>query len=199
MRGHRRRSRKPLPQRFAGAKQGLRSPGNLVLALERIADVDLRQSTDHTTEVDLGAVLDDLRIVITPSLREENIASTWSVQPDLPPVWADRSNLLQVFLNLTTNSIRALAQTRDKHLSITTTVAMNGVFVEFSDNGGGIAHPERLFHPFQQGAQSNGLGLYVSRAFMRSFGGELRYKALPGGACFLIELSPVTQLNKPNE
>jgi PAS domain S-box-containing protein len=170
--------------------------GNLVLALERIADVDLRQSTDHIAEVDLGAVLDDLRIVINPSLREENITSTWNVQPDLPTVWADRSNLLQVFLNLTTNSIRALSQTRDKQLSITTTVEIHCVLVEFIDNGGGVDRPEQLFHPFQQGAQSNGLGLYVSRAFMRSFGGELRYKALPGSACFLIELSPVTPLNK---
>ena len=170
--------------------------GNLVLALERIADVDLRQSTDQVAEVDLPSVLEDLRIVITPSLREEDITSSWTLQPDLPPVWADRSNLLQVFLNLTTNSIRALSQTKDKHLSITTIVEAHRILVEFTDNGGGVDYPEQLFHPFQQGAQSNGLGLYVSRAFMRSFGGELRYRALPGRACFVIELSPVSQPNK---
>jgi hypothetical protein len=72
----------------------------LVLALERIADVDLRQSTDQVAEVDLPSVLEDLRIVIMPSLREEDITSSWTLQPDLPPVWADRSNLLQVFLAL---------------------------------------------------------------------------------------------------
>jgi PAS domain S-box-containing protein len=168
--------------------------GNLVLALERIANVDLRQSADQVAEVDLASVLEDLRIVITPSLREEDIASTWTLKPDLPPVWADRSNLLQVFLNLTTNSIRALSQTKDKQLSIATTLEAQRVLIEFIDNGGGVDHPERLFHPFQQGAQSNGLGLYVSRAFVRSFGGELRYKSLPGRACFVIELSPVNQL-----
>lgn len=163
--------------------------GNLVLALERIADVDLRQSTDQAAEVDLVSVLEDLRIVITPSLREEGIASTWHL-PDLPLVWADRSNLLQVFLNLTTNSIRALSNSADKHLTITAIAEEHRILVEFIDNGGGVEHPERLFHPFQQGAQATGLGLYVSRAFMRSFGGELRYKSLPGNACFVIELAP---------
>jgi two-component system, LuxR family, sensor kinase FixL len=168
--------------------------GNLVVALERIADVDLRQSTDQAAEVDLASVLEDLRIVITPSLREEDIASAWAVEPDLPLVWADRSNLMQVFLNLTTNSIRALSRVKDKQLSITTRVEPHRIQIEFIDNGGGVEHPERLFHPFQQGAQSNGLGLYVSRAFMRSFGGELRYKAVDGSACFVIELSPVSQM-----
>jgi len=167
--------------------------GNLVLALERIADVDLRQSTEQTAEVDLTSVLEDLRIIIAPSLRDEGITSTWNLRSDLPLVWADRSNLLQVFLNLATNSIRALSRAQNKHLVITTTAADHRILVEFTDSGGGVDQPERLFHPFQQGAQANGLGLYVSRAFMRSFGGELRYKALSGSACFVIELTPVGQ------
>jgi signal transduction histidine kinase len=64
------------------------------------------------------------------------------------------------------------------------------------DSGGGIDHPEHLFHPFQDGAQATGLGLYLSRAFMRSFGGELRYKALPWAACFVVELSTVSPFEK---
>jgi two-component system sensor kinase FixL len=54
---------------------------SLVLALERIAAVDLRQSSDQATEVDLIAVLDDLKIVIAPTLREEgasNVPGPWS-------------------------------------------------------------------------------------------------------------------------
>jgi two-component system, LuxR family, sensor kinase FixL len=62
------------------------------------------------------------------------------------------------------------------------------VLVEFADNGGGVARPEELFRPFQEGAQSSGLGLYLSRAFLRSFGGEIRYLALPDGACFIVNL-----------
>jgi signal transduction histidine kinase len=62
--------------------------------------------------------------------------------------------------------------------------------VEVADNGGGVAHPEHLFRPFQAGAVATGLGLYLSRAFMRSFGGELHYVSIPGGACFVVSLTP---------
>jgi PAS domain S-box-containing protein len=166
--------------------------GSLVLALERIASVDLRQSTDQATEVDLGSVLDDLRIVIAPELREENVDCVWTLAEDLPLVWADRTTLMQVFLNLTTNSRRALSRMRDRDLSIVARLENRRVAVDFIDNGGGVKHPDLLFHPFQDGAHANGLGLYLSRAFMRSFGGELRHRAVPGGACFTVELSPVS-------
>ena len=165
--------------------------GSLVLALERIAAMDLRQSADQATEVDLTRVLDDLRIVIAPAVREESIECTWSVEDDLPLVWADRTILMQVFLNLTTNSRRALSKQRDSELSVAARLGNRCVVVEFTDSGGGVRHPERLFHPFQEGAQATGLGLYLSRAFVRSFGGELRHKPVPGGACFTVELRPV--------
>jgi len=63
--------------------------------------------------------------------------------------------------------------------------------VEFTDTGAGVAHPEHLFRPFQEGADSSGLGLYLSRAFLRSFGGEIRYQPVPGGACFTVSLNQV--------
>ena len=174
-----------------GTNKDFEALGSLVLALERIASVDLRQSTDQGAEVDLNNVLDDLRIVIAPALREENVEGRWTMQEDLPLVWADRTTLLQVFLNLTTNSLRALSTVPDRELSILTRKDAHGVAVDFIDNGGGVKRPELLFHPFQEGAHANGLGLYLSRAFMRSFGGELRYREIPGGACFSVELSTV--------
>jgi two-component system sensor kinase FixL len=162
--------------------------GNLVTVLERIADLELRQGASHATEVDLAALLDDLRIVVSPSLRDEAIGEFWSIAPDLPPVWADRAMLMQVFVNLATNSMRALSQHDAPRLTIAAHPSRDHVLVEFTDNGGGVDRPEQLFHPFQSGAQATGLGLYLSRAFMRSFGGELRYRAVPGGACFEVEI-----------
>ena len=177
-----------------GSLQGNRdfeALGNLILALERIASVNLRRSVNQATEVDLGALLDELRIVIAPMLDEEDIAVAWKTEAALPLVWADRASLMQVFLNLVTNSIRALAKIERRVLTVGAHASGNQVLVEFSDNGGGVAHPEHLFRPFQDGAESAGLGLYLSRAFLRSFGGEIRYQPLPSGACFVIHLNPV--------
>jgi len=164
--------------------------GSLITALERIANLNLRQTVSQATEVDLVALLDELRIVITPTLHDQNIVAQWQIDPDLPPVWADRSSLMQVFLNLITNSIRALSKQDDGVLSISANAEGDHILVNFTDNGGGVAHPEHLFRPFQDGATSTGLGLYLSRAFLRSFGGEIRYIPLPAGACFIVNLNP---------
>lgn len=164
--------------------------GNLVVALERIASVNLRQANDQASEVDLSALLDELKIVVAPSLQEEDIVTHWAVESGLPLVWADRSSLMQVFLNLITNSVRALSQNSDRLFSITAKSDGRQVLVEFADNGGGVAHPEHLFRPFQAGAAASGLGLYLSRAFMRSFGGELHYQPIPHGACFVVSMTP---------
>ncbi|MFZ0274938.1 MAG: ATP-binding protein [Acidobacteriaceae bacterium] len=162
--------------------------GNLIAALERIANLNMQQSINQAADIDLGVLLDELRIVISPMLEEESIEARWFVEPPLPPVWADRSSLMQVFLNLVTNSIRALSTHDKRILSVTAKAEGNRVQVEFADNGGGVTHPEQLFRPFQDGAQSSGLGLYLSRAFLHSFGGEIRYVALPDGACFIVNL-----------
>jgi len=66
-----------------------------------------------------------------------------------------------------------------------------GLPVEVRDTGPGVAAPERLFQPFQTGAESSGLGLYISRAFARAFEGDLRYESEPGGRwCFALYLTP---------
>ena len=112
--------------------------GNLIVALERIASVNLRQSSDQATEVDLAALLDELKIVVTPSLQEENIEAEWIVEPGLPLVWADRPSLMQVFLNLITNSVRALSDRGHRVLSVNARNEGNQVLVEVADNGGGV-------------------------------------------------------------
>jgi two-component system, LuxR family, sensor kinase FixL len=163
---------------------------SLVVSLERVASIDLRQTVTHTTEVDLAVLLDELKIVIVPSLQEEEVLTQWNIDPDLPLVWADRPSLMQVFLNLIANSTRALSERTVRQLSIAAWSEHNKVVIEFTDSGGGVAHPEHLFHPFQAGAEATGLGLYLSRAFLRSFGGELRYRRVSDGACFIVDLMP---------
>jgi two-component system, LuxR family, sensor kinase FixL len=170
--------------------------GTLVLALERIAALDLRQTASHASGVEVPPLLDELRIVIESSLRDSGIVSRWEIESDLPPVWADRQSLMQVFLNLTKNSERAMEDREQKELTVSARREGPGVAIRFRDTGGGVTHPERLFHPFQQEAQSTGLGLYLSRAFMRSFKGDLHYEPEIGGATFVVELSPVLRESK---
>jgi two-component system sensor kinase FixL len=54
-----------------------------------------------------------------------------------------------------------------------------------------VSRPDELFRPFQTGAQAFGLGLYISRAILRSHGGGLRYDPGEPGSCFTVELWPM--------
>jgi two-component system sensor kinase FixL len=170
--------------------------GTLVLALERIAAMDLRQSASLAAGVEVQPLLDELRIVIESSLRDAGISSRWEVEEDLPAVWADRQSLMQVFLNLTKNSERAMEEQERKELTVSVRRGATGVAIRFRDTGGGVAYPERLFHPFQVDAQSTGLGLYLSRALMRSFKGDLHYEPETGGSSFVVELSSAPRESK---
>jgi two-component system, LuxR family, sensor kinase FixL len=161
----------------------------LVAGLERIASLDLQWRAQEALEqVALQEVLDDLRIVIEPDWREINGVVRWSLPPVLPHVVAERHGLLQAFLNLAQNSHRAVQGCLLRELSITVTTGPQIASVSFQDSGPGVAAPEHLFEPFQPGSDGSGLGLYVSRAVVRSYGGELRFEPQPSGSCFTVEV-----------
>ncbi len=163
--------------------------GTLIQALEKIAAMDLQKSPNQATNVDLHSLLDELRIVVGPALEENGIRFHVAVSATLPEVLADRPSLMQVFLNLIKNSERALRIQPRKDLCITAELIGPRVLLRFVDTGSGVRNPEDLFKPFQQRAESTGLGLYLSRAFMRSFQGDLRFEPARTGACFIVELS----------
>ncbi len=165
--------------------------GDLILALEKIAAMDLRQMADQACSVDLSSLLEEYCIVVEPALREQDIRLSVEIEPGLPLVWADRQSLLQVLLNLTKNSERAMSRENLRELTIDARRDKQRITIRFRDTGCGVAHPERLFRPFQQQAEATGLGLYLSRAFMRSFRGDLRYEPEPAGSSFIVDLSAV--------
>ena len=165
--------------------------GTLIVALEKIAAMELRQTSNPAAGLDLSSLLEEVRIIVEPALREEGFEVHWEIEPELPAVWADRQSLIQVFLNLIKNSERAMRNRPVRDLRVRAGVEKDRVTVRVQDSGGGVANPDRLFRPFQQGAQATGLGLYLSRAFMRSFRGDLRYEPEPDGSSFVVELSPL--------
>jgi len=178
-----------------------RALATLVTGLERIASLELRQSASEAPieGVDLQALLNEVQIVIEPPLREADIDLRWSLPGSLPLVLADRHTLLQVFLNLTKNSARAMESSQIKVLTIGADVEAGRVLIRVEDTGPGVAAPERLFQPFQPGAESTGLGLYVSRALVRGFHGDLAYVPRSHGCCFTISLTAAADGSDQNK
>jgi PAS domain S-box-containing protein len=163
----------------------------LVEALGRMAGLELRQTERLKAErFDVHSVLEELRIVIEPELRGAGISIRWELPENVPPVWAERQALLQAFLNLVKNSQRAMEGQRAGELIVRLSSEGDAVVVRFIDRGHGVSRPEHLFKPFQQGAAATGLGLYLSRAFVRAFRGDIRYEPQPSGCCFAVVLTP---------
>ena len=128
---------------------------------------------------------------------------TWviDVEPGLPRVAIDRSQIQQVLINLTSNGIQAILADRPTgRLEVT---ARRGppsetgptVRITVTDDGPGVAASDRtkLFVPFfttKAPGEGTGLGLPVSFDIIRRHEGRLRFEPGPGGrgARFVIEL-----------
>src|SRR5258708_39479041 len=99
-----------------------RALGTLVESLDRIVSLELQQTaSEQAGPIDRTTILDELRVVIEPLLRESEVAIDWQIAESLPPVLADQHTLLQVFLNLIQNSVRALASAERKAVTIAAT------------------------------------------------------------------------------
>jgi PAS domain S-box-containing protein len=171
--------------------------GTLVEGLERIAALELKQTAggNKLSAVNLHQVMEELRIVSEPELQESGISVRWKLAEGLPRVWAEPHALLQVLLNLVKNSERAMQNSEAKELSVSASLEGERVVLRVRDTGSGVANPERLFRPFQPGAEATGLGLYLSRAFARAFEAELRYEAGHTGCCFALDLMPCAHVD----
>jgi two-component system, LuxR family, sensor kinase FixL len=187
---HKNLSRLPLLQN----NEDFRALSMLIEGLGKLSDMELKPAVDqHLDATELSSVFDELRVLLEPSFREAGIPVVWCLQDDLPLVYADRYGLAQVFLNLSLNSLKAMAASDKKQFTITSSVEPDRVVIRFEDTGVGISSPELLFRPFQQGADATGLGLYVSRAILRNCGGDLTFEPRSEGCCFLVSLARVAE------
>lgn len=163
--------------------------GTLAQGLARLATVELQATAEHDMcAVNLERLLDEFRIVAGPSLEADGIELRIETAPNLPSVLGDHHGLLQAMLNLSRNSARALEGLPLRILRISVEPEPAGVIVRCYDSGPGVQHPQRLFQPFQQGADAVGLGLFVSRAIVRACDGELYHEPTATGCMMCLRL-----------
>lgn len=168
--------------------------GSMIEALGKLASANLQgASRESLSAIRPSNFLDQFRIIAKPAWEEINGELEIRLDKDLPRVIADSQGLLQVLLNLMSNSIRAVESAPTRKMIVLAEQRGNKIVLAVEDSGPGIEHPETLFVPFQHGAERVGLGLYLSRALMRSFGGELRHISTESGCRFELELVAAEQ------
>jgi two-component system cell cycle sensor histidine kinase/response regulator CckA len=122
------------------------------------------------------------------ALETHGIACETSIDPQLPNIVGDRTQLEQVVLNLLNNAEQAIRSARDDggHVSIRTWTDGSIAVLEIADDGPGIPADaqERIWDPFwttKSSAAGTGLGLTVVRDIIASHGGEIRVENVPLG------------------
>ncbi|MBF0199461.1 MAG: DUF4118 domain-containing protein [Planctomycetes bacterium] len=134
-------------------------------------------------------IMESMTLLI-PVLKKKNIEFELDI-PENQSATVQTDPFKQVLMNLVINSSNAIPPEGGKiHLSTITDGTEVHIFVQ--DNGTGVPDHIRkqLFEPFVTGRkEGSGLGLYLSRNIIRSFGGELELlKSEPGCTEFIIKL-----------
>ncbi|QHS53421.1 sensor histidine kinase [Edaphobacter sp. 12200R-103] len=164
---------------------------NLASGLRDLASLDPHKETRmRVSSVRLQELAEEMRVIVGQDWSDIDGEFEWLVPPNLPAVRANHHGLIQILLNLSQNALRAVQRSAERQLKIETVFAEEKVFLRVCDTGPGISKVEDLFQPFRPESDGSGLGLYVSRAMVESFGGELHFEPTESGCCFVIVLLP---------
>ena len=147
---------------------------------------------EEKQRVDINTVIDEILLLHEKQLREMSIKLLCSFGPEIPGVWASKSQLRQVFLNMISNARDAMPE--GGTLSITTSFEDGDVNIVISDTGTGIKeeHLGKIFDAFfttKDSIKDVGLGLSVCYGFIKEHGGDIKVNSEKGsGATFTITL-----------
>ncbi len=150
--------------------------------------------------LDLREIVDAAVNATSQLFKAKNVHLDVAVPTASAPVAADRDRLMQVMLNLLSNSIK-FCEPGQGRVAITVSQDAASVRVDVRDNGVGIAKADQMliFEKFRQVGDTltekppgTGLGLAICRQIIGHFGGQLWVESeLAKGATFSFTL-PVT-------
>lgn len=149
----------------------------------------------ETKQVDLNEIITGSVALVKSQLQVNAIQVKTVLDSELPFTMADPHQLEQVFINLITNAVHALATVSPpRHLTIESRCEEDHILLSFADNGPGIPpnHISRIFDPFfstKQVGEGTGLGLSICFGIISEHKGRIWVENLPsGGVVFYIEL-----------
>jgi PAS domain S-box-containing protein len=126
---------------------------------------------------DVNTILDEILLLLRKQLMENTIRISTSFADDLAKVYASRSQLRQVFLNVISNARDAMLD--GGTLTVKTMERGDNIYIEISDTGIGIREENlnRIFDAFfttKDTVKDVGLGLSVCYGFIKEHGGDIR-------------------------
>jgi two-component system NtrC family sensor kinase len=142
-----------------------------------------------TEPIDLRHVVDGVIALARPTAREAGVEIVAEGDTSIPIVSANTEVVQHVVLNLLVNAIESCTPVGGR--VVVKFAADSEVRVQIRDNGCGIPPDvqRHLFEPFRtKKPRGTGLGLYLSRTFMRRFHGDVRLVESRVGAGSCVEV-----------
>jgi two-component system NtrC family sensor kinase len=155
-----------------------------------------RRSEPVRNEILLNDLLRQTATFLDNEVRFRNIEMVWKLDPELPAVQSDASQIQQVVLNLFNNAVDAID--RNGRITVATghDAAAGTVSIGIRDDGPGMDRDirERVFDPFfttKKVGEGTGLGLSISSSIIEKLGGSLRFESEVGQGSEFTILLPV--------
>ena len=156
-----------------------------------------RQTETEIKPAPINEIVDDALALVKNQPLFHNIDIDSRVDPSLPRVNVDASQIQQVFINVLLNAAEAMNGKGKLTIRAGQDEDKRSVLVSFTDTGQGIAADDmaKIFDPFfttKETGHGTGLGLSISYGIIRKHHGHIDVSSELGkGATFTIKL-PVT-------
>ncbi|MFH2035567.1 MAG: ATP-binding protein, partial [Candidatus Zixiibacteriota bacterium] len=144
------------------------------------------------TKFNINNLINDGLYFLRSRCVKSGIELTCNLSDDLPFIYADRSQMMQVLTNLVVNAVQAMPH--GGRLIITTEKDDGFILLLVEDSGTGMTDEvlEKIFDPFfttKDSDQGTGLGLPIVQGILTSHGGDIKVESEVGsGTKFVIRL-----------
>jgi len=153
-----------------------------------------RQREPKIEHGNLNETIESVLSLVEKQALFHNIIVEKNLDPDLPVIAYDKSQLQQVFMNIVLNAAEAMDG--DGKLTIKTQISKDGFYgdANFTDTGHGISKEnfEKLFEPFfttKKPGEGTGLGLSISYGIVKKHNGKIEVESeVDKGTTFTIKL-----------
>ncbi len=140
---------------------------------------------------EVKTLLDYIHNLHAKDLERKSIQCTRVIEPENLQLTADEQLIEQVIINLITNSIQALENTKNPCIEVKAFLNKRGrVTIQVADNGQGIIEEvrDKIFIPFFTTKQNgSGIGLSLSKQILRLHNGTIAVQSEPDvRTCFTL-------------
>ncbi len=151
------------------------------------------RSTDGLkSAININTLVEETVSFLEKEAANHRIAIRRNLDPSLPEITTDTTQLQQVFLNILNNAFDAIGN--DGAVTISTRLEGKQLAVEFADSGPGLPEEvlKKVFEPFfttKKAGSGTGIGLAISYSIVERLGGSIEVRnGKQGGCVFRVNL-----------